>query len=262
MEIIGINTGGEFFDENAVSVKTLTDNMRRDHVLKQYDLQKYYDEIEKLYKAIFSSDPGKSKSPSFQAGTLFHRSPMRDIKTGEVYYDKLRSIAKNGLLPVDMLVSSPDATDPTYVSFHSVLEREKTLADIFKRSPQGSVDLIFFVNTGAPAIAQLMRLGRCYGDNYNPPHFKDVLASGKDEEILKKIFQIQNAFCPDNIDVEGVCYLPIGVPSKYISAVVVPESLKSDEKLLGIIAEGFPEAAILGGDGKAVSPSQPEPMGY
>lgn len=245
MELKGLNAEGEFFDEGSVSVKTLIDNLKNNPYLKRHNLEDYYKFIEELYSEIFSSEPQKAEQPIISAGTLLHFSPITDAKTGEVYYDKLKSIAKNGLLPVDMLVPSPDATDPTYVSFHSVLEGEKTLKDVQKRIQQGSTNLCFIVNTDNPVVSKLKSLGRSNGESYDPLTLEELLVQGSKTEILKKMFTLGNIFCPDNINQKGVCYLPIGVPASYISAIVVPSELLSDEKLMSILAENFANATIL-----------------
>ena len=246
MEIKGLNADGEIFDENSISINSLIHNLKSCEYLKNFDLEKHYAIIEKLYNEIFSSNPGKTTSPIIAPETLFHLSPMADSQTGEIFYDKLISIAKNGLLPVDMLIFSSDATDPTYVSFHSVLENEKTLEDIDKRIKQGNNNLSFFINTNTPAIQKLIRIGRTANDSLNSlPTFDNLLCSNNDEDVLKKMFAFGNLFCPDNLDQKGVFYLPIGVPSSYISAIVVPDRLLEDEKLIQILSKNFDNALIL-----------------
>lgn len=250
MEIKGLNAIGESFDENNVSIQTYIKNLKRSS-LKRFNIpEKYYEKIEELYKKVFSSKCEKEKHIS--KGMLFHCTPVKDLKTGEVFYDKIKSIAKNGLLAVDMLIDDSDATDSTYLSFHSVLEGENSLQDIFNRlqtSDKTTAEfssLIFFIDTHNPIIQELIEMGRHYGEDFNLPPLMDMLESKQtpNNQILKKMFQISNWYAPDNLNCPGVTYLPIGVPSEFISAIVVPKALQNDAKLIKILSQ-FKNAKIL-----------------
>ncbi len=262
MEIKGLNTEGEMFDENNVTVETYMRNLRvTKQILENRNIhidEKYFEMIEKLCHEVFSSSPKEQPDNVFEEGTLFHYSVVKDNKTGEVYYDKMKSIAQNGLLPVSMLVFLPNAIDDIYVSFHSILNGEKTFIEAKNRmlkDSKGRTDghyssLIFFVNSNTPIIQKLKKLGRSEEYDISNTAMKDFIEVEKDaEKVIQRIFSYSNTFMPDALGSPGVCYLPIGVPSSYISAIIVPENLQNDEKLLNILREGFKNARIIDENG-------------
>lgn len=263
MKIIGMNTTVDDFDENNVTVDTLIENLKTN--LRNYNIdERYFKLVVDLYNKIFTSTPEKMPEEIIKEGTLFHFTPVYNKASGEILYDKVESIAKNGLLSLDMLTDLSDGTDSAYVSFHSVLKGEKTLKDVMSRlsgddraKDIGYGSLKIFINTETPAIQELLKLGRVGIDDYNDTRLEDMInLKFADWEIIKKMFVLDNIWCPDAAGSPGVCYLPIGVPSSYICAVVIPKSIQKDEKLLSILKKGFINAKLLDDDGNEIQEEQ------
>jgi len=278
-KLIGMNAEEEY-DKNDISVQTYLYNFFR--VVKPRDIDapeswkrhlphsaEYYAKIiEEIYQIVFDSVVPKKKPEDeiFHPGTLIHFSPIKNLKTGEIYYDKIESIGKHGLISADMMIKGPDAVDSTYVSFHSVLDGEETIDDSMKRiigdnKEPGRVDhefstITFVIDSNNVGIQTLEKIGLSKTNPLRVERLSDTNEQTPDLDVLQALIGRQNSYIPDALGTDGVWYLPLGVPASYISAIYLPRSVENDPKLLQILFDNFPNAYIYNSNGKLIEPRQ------
>lgn len=210
-------------------------------------------------------------------GTLMHLSPIRF--EGGIDYDKLLSIKQYGLISLGMLRDGDDEDNevPFQVSFHRFAEPQtmQEKIDFIKRAAKASrvIDLGIIVDTRNEGLRELMAydtsnthdlVDRGHGfrnpqtDEFYAYRYKQYPEELKTEAQKQALGFLQSNSHPIDVG-ENFSYLPVAVPSKYITGFVLPDRELENSTLIKFLKKNFPNAILISMDGKTIDPPSNQP---
>lgn len=285
MKINGLNVKHEFNDEPSLEIwfKAFLDewpervtpqslevakNLAKPIVDAYKQAEEYEIPIQKLKQDI----DGNVILPE---GTLLHATPpFLDKEKTIIDYEKLSSIGEKGLISLGMLDEEAYGWDqevPLQVSFHRcsksqtveekireicALERIKSCGDIFFIVDVHNEGLKKLLSFDISMVRKDIDEGNGYrteDDNFLAYRLKKYPEGIETETEKQTLGFLLNAGRPIS---EGplYSYIPVAVPSKYITGIVLPLKLEKNENLIEFLSDNFCNATIISSDGKVINP--------
>ncbi len=208
-------------------------------------------------------------------GTLLHATPpFLDKERTNIDYEKLSSIGKIGLISLGMLEEEAREWDqevPLQVSFHKCSKSQdvkQKMNEICKLAKiEDFYDIFFIIDVHNDGIKKLLSfdISRYTGDDIDYGNGYRTENDGFLAYRLKKY--------PEEIKIEtekqalgyllnvgreavyiGQCfnYIPIAVPSKYITGIVLPKDLENNKNLINFLNKNFSNSTLISSSGKAI----------
>lgn len=206
-------------------------------------------------------------------GTLLHATPPFIDKEKIIDYEKLSSISKNGLISLGMLDEDADRDDqevPLQVSFHRCsksLTCEEKMQEICRLNGLKTCgDIYFIVDVHNDGIKKLLSFNistitdddvdywngyRTEKNKFLAYRLKKYPEGIKTETEKQALGFLLDATRPPSNN-PFYAYIPIAVPSKYITGIILPKQLENNENLINFLNKNFSNATLISSSGKAI----------
>ena len=206
-------------------------------------------------------------------GTLLHATPPFLDKENVIDYDKLSSIGKIGLISLGMLDEEADEWDqevPLQVSFHRCtksLTCEEKMQEICRLNKRKILyDIFFIVDVHNDGIKKLLSFNistitdddvdhwngyRTEKNKFLAYRLKKYPEGIKTETEKQALGFLLDATRPPSNN-PFYAYIPIAVPSKYITGIILPKQLENNENLINFLNKNFSNATLISSSGKAI----------
>lgn len=206
-------------------------------------------------------------------GTLLHATPPFLDKEKIIDYDKLSSIGKIGLISLGMLDEEAyewDQEVPLQVSFHRCsksLTCEEKMQEICRLNKLKNLyDIYFIVDVHNDGIKKLLSFNistitdddvdyengyRTEKNKFLAYRLKKYPEEIKTETEKQALGFLLDATSPPSCNL-FYAYIPISVPSKYITGIVLPKQLENNVNLINFLNKNFSNATLISSSGKAI----------
>ena len=206
-------------------------------------------------------------------GTLLHATPPFLDKENVIDYDKLSSIGKIGLISLGMLDEEADEWDqevPLQVSFHRCskpLTCEEKMQEICRLNKLKEIsDIYFIVDVYNDGIKKLLSFNistitdddvdywngyRTEKNRFLAYRLKKYPEGIKTETEKQALGFLLDATRPPSCNL-FYAYIPISVPSKYITGIILPKQLENNENLINFLNKNFSNATLISSSGKVI----------
>lgn len=283
MRINGLNVKKDFDSEPSVEtwLKAFLDNWPRN--LTAQDFETANDMAQSIIDAYKQAEEYKGPISKLKKdvngniilpeGTLLHATPPFLDEGKIIDYDKLSSIGKIGLISLGMLDEYADRYDqevPLQVSFHRCsksLTCEEKMQEICRLNGGKTFgDIYFIVDVHNDGIKKLLSFNisiftnddvdhgnvyRTENDKFFAYRLKKYPEGIKTETEKQALGFLLDATRPPSNN-PFYAYIPIAVPSKYITGIVLPKQLENNENLINFLNKNFSNSTLISSSGKAI----------
>lgn len=283
MRINGLNVKKDFDSEPSVETwfKAFFDNWSVTLTAKDFETVKdmaqsiidAYKQAEEYEGPISKLKKDVNGNIILPEGTLLHATPPFLDEGKIIDYGKLSSIGKIGLISLGMLEEDAYKDDqevPLQVSFHRCsksLTCEEKMQEICRLNRGKTFnDIFLIVDVHNDGIKKLLAFNITiftdddvdYGNGYRTEddkflayRLKKYPEEIKTETEKQALGFLLNTTRPPSHN-PFYAYIPIAVPSKYITGIVLPKQLENNENLINFLNKNFSNATLISSSGKEI----------